>query len=525
MGRPLRVLFVEDCEDDVLLAVRELRAHGFDLTWERVEAAEPLRAALRGDPWNIVLSDMQMPHLTGTEALSICREALPDLPFILLSGTVGEETAVAVVKAGANDYLLKGNLARLPVAIDRELRDAEERRERRKSEEQLLQLQKMDSIGRLAGGVAHDFNNLLSAIIGFADLLSMKLPQDSPLAKYVHEIRRAGDRAAELTRQLLTMSRKEVIAPRVLDLNAVVAGMDKLLRRVIGEDIVLTSLFEPGLGRVKADPGQMEQVIMNLAVNARDAMPDRGKLTIQTANAELDAACARRHGPVRPGPYVLLAVSDTGCGMDAETQSRIFEPFVTTKAVGKGTGLGLATVYGIVKQSGGNVWVYSEVGVGTTFKIYLPRVDEPVDCGVPAAPRVLRLQGTETVLVAEDESIVRDLTCQVLQMYGYDVLPARNGEEARGISERHPATIHLLVTDVVMPDMNGRELAERLTLLRPTMKALFLSGYPSNALVDHGVPDPGIAFLQKPFTPEGLARKLREILDAPRSPLPPGGRN
>jgi PAS domain S-box-containing protein len=380
-------------------------------------------------------------------------------------------------------------------------------------EEQLRQSQKMEAIGRLAGGIAHDFNNLLTGIIGYSDLLLNSLDPNEPSRQDLEEIKKAGERAASLTSQLLAFSRKQILQPSVLDLNKVIADLDKMLRRLIGEDIELVTLFGSELGHVKVDPGQIEQIIMNLAVNARDAMPQGGQLTIETNNVELDEAYARRHVAVAAGYYVMLAVSDTGCGMDAETQSRIFEPFFTTKEAGKGTGLGLSTVYGIVKQSGGNIWVYSELGQGTTFKVYLPHVDKPAE-QMETRPSIAgMLRSSETILVVEDEEAVRKLTCQVLRMNGYQVVEAPNSSEAPLISERYEGPIHLLLTDVVMPQMSGREVATRLASMRPTMKVLYMSGYTDDAIVHHGVLDPGVAFIQKPFTPAKLARKVREVLD------------
>jgi len=391
--------------------------------------------------------------------------------------------------------------------------------QRKTLEMQLLQSQKMEAIGRLAGGLAHDFNNLLTAILGSTELLLDTLGPGHAGRGDLDAIREAGLRAAELTRQLLAFSRQQVLTPRVLDLNGLVGGVEKILRRLIGEDIELRTVLAVPLGAVRADPSQVEQVLLNLAVNARDAMPRGGKLTIETANVELDEAYEREHQPVTRGDYVLLAVSDTGTGMDAKTKARLFEPFFTTKERGKGTGLGLSTVYGIVKQSGGYVWVYSEPGQGTTFKVYLPRVEGQADLAAPAASPPGPLRGSETVLVVEDHEDVRRLTERVLRSRGYTVLVSANGPEALRAAAQHAGPIHLLVTDVVMPGMSGREVSLLLAPARPEMRVLYLSGYADESIIHHGVLDPGLAFLQKPFTPDRLARKVRDLLEGP----PTGG--
>ncbi len=399
-----------------------------------------------------------------------------------------------------------------PVGVQGVARDLTERR---LLEDQLRQAQKMEAVGLLAGGVAHDFNNLLTVIQGYGEILLSSLGPDDPSCELIGEMTRAGERAAGLTRQLLTFSRQSVLAPRVLDLNAVVLDLEKMLHRVIGEDIDLSTDLQAGLGRVKADQGQIEQVLMNLAVNARDAMPTGGKLTIETRNIELDVTYAGLHGGIRPGPYVFLAVSDDGCGMTPDVRARIYEPFFTTKEKGKGTGLGLATVHGIVQQTGGHIQVYSEPGLGTSFKVYLPRVEEPTSSaksrsGILAAPR-----GTETVLLVEDEDALRSLGRFVLQGAGYRVLEASDGKEALAVAAQYEGPIHLLASDVVMPELGGRQLAERLRTSRPGMKTLFLSGYTDDAVVRHGVLHETVHFLQKPFSPLGLTRKVREVLDAP----------
>ncbi|MEE9230973.1 MAG: PAS domain S-box protein [Acidobacteriota bacterium] len=386
---------------------------------------------------------------------------------------------------------------------------------RKRLEEQLRQAQKLEAIGRLAGGVAHDFNNMLTAIMGNAELLLSDLHLADLQRKEVQEIRKAARRAASLTQQLLAFSRRQMLTPRVLDLNASVAEMEKMLRRVIGEDVELITELESALGSVKADPGQIGQVIINLALNARDAMPEGGELRIETANADVDEAAAHLQDGMVPGRYVMLVVSDTGRGMDLETREKIFEPFFTTKDTGAGTGLGLSTVYGIVKQSDGFIFVYSEPGHGTTFKIYLPRVDEATEPLEPRTAPVKPLHGTETVLLVEDEEAVRALARTVLQRNGYRVLEAPGGPDAVEISERHEGPINLLVTDVVMPVMSGRELAERLTMLSPELKVLYISGYAEETVGGGDLLRPGTAFLQKPFTPDVLAHSVRELLDLP----------
>ncbi len=385
--------------------------------------------------------------------------------------------------------------------------------EQRRLQQELVQSQKMEAVGRLAGGIAHDFNNLLTVITSYSDLLLEDLAPSDPKRQDVEQVRHAADGAAALTRQLLAFSRQQVLAPRVVNLSHVVQGVEKMLRRVIGEDVDLVTSLDPDVGAVKADVGQLEQVLMNLAVNARDAMPTGGKLMLETANVEHDVAYAREQeaSPVRR--FVMLAVSDTGIGMDEATKARIFEPFFTTKEPGKGTGLGLATVYGIVHQSGGFIWVYSEVGRGTTFKIYLPEVDAPVSStGAAAATELPR--GTETVLVAEDSEAVRAVTRQVLERQGYTVLEAPHGNAALALAAAHDGPIHLLLTDVVMPGLSGRQLADELMKRRPATRVLYTSGYTDDAVVRHGVLEAGIAYLQKPFTSASLARKVRETLDA-----------
>ena len=430
---------------------------------------------------------------------------------------------ILYLSVGRTAPLMEGQLLRIPVLLilatfygvtaERVRTDVGKRAS---LEEQLRQSQKLEAIGRLAGGIAHDFNNILTAIMGYSSLLQCGLDKGDPKQQEVEEIKKAVRRASSLIQQLLAFSRRQVLQLRVLDLNAVLKNIQQLLQRLIGEDTELIILPTPALGHVKADPGQIEQVLMNLALNARDAMPKGGKVTIETANVMVDEAFARRHLIPQPGPYIMLSVTDTGSGMDEETQAHIFEPFFTTKEQGKGTGLGLATVYGIVKQSGGSIFVYSKPGKGATCKIYLPRVDEAVTVVESVSATVEPLKGSETILLVEDEEPVRELVRKVLERNGYRILEARHGDEAIKICAQHKGEISLLVTDVVMPRMSGREVAERLLLSHPKMKVLYLSGYTDDAVVRHGVLQSMTAFLQKPFTPDALAHKVREVLDSKR---------
>ena len=470
-----------------------LQKAGDDAGNLRYHASIPIRRGLH------VIGIM---NLAGTEERLFSEEDLN-----VMEG-VGHQIAPALERAELLERL-EGRVEERTAALRAQIA------ERESLEKQLVQAQKMEAIGRLAGGVAHDFNNLLTIITGYSDLLLEQMKSGSQIRGQMEEIRRAADRAAALTRQLLAFGRRQVFAPRVLNLNKVVANMDKMLRRLIGEDIELVTKLEPALNRTKVDPSQVEQVIMNLAVNSRDAMPEGGKLTIETVNAELDANYVRRHAMAAPGRFVMLAVSDSGCGMDAETQSHIFEPFFTTKETGKGTGLGLATVYGIVKQIGGEIWVYSEPGRGTTFKIYFPQAEGAERAAQP--PKVISAsqRGSETILVVEDEEGVRSLVRRVLESNGYTVLTAANAEEAVRVCEQREGTISLLLTDVVMPGMSGRKLAQHLGFSRAGMKVLYMSGYTDNAIVHHGVLDAGTAFLQKPFTPDAILRNVREVLDTP----------
>jgi signal transduction histidine kinase/CheY-like chemotaxis protein len=444
--------------------------------------------------------------------------AFVNVSLVLALGAVVSALEGAFRRAGsARDALEHERMAL--VALNQSLADEMAERQvaearHAKLEAQFRQAQKMESFGALAGGIAHDFNNLMSVVVGYSELLVDDLSPTHPMRPDLEEIRNAGHRATDLTRQLLAFSRRQVLAPRVIDLSVCVSDMESMLRRVIGEDIELASSCAPNLGKVLVDPGQIQQVIMNLAVNARDAMAQGGMLTIETAGIVLDEHYASEHVGVTPGLHVMLSVSDTGSGMDKATQARMFEPFFTTKEVGKGTGLGLATVFGIVQQSGGTIWVYSEPGAGTTFKLYFPIAHE-VAAAKPAVPKSqgLSLRGTETILLVEDEDGVRRMASSILRRRGFRVLEARDGSSALLLSEQHHETIDLLVTDVVMPRMSGRQLAEQLLPARPGMKVLYMSGYTDDAIIRHGILEASVAFIQKPITPDLLSRKVRELLD------------
>jgi PAS domain S-box-containing protein len=407
-----------------------------------------------------------------------------------------------------------------PTALQGTVRDITDRRraeeERRNLQEQLFRSQKLEAIGTLTAGIAHDFNNLLTTIMGNAEMALMDLDNEEPLYDVLVEINETGKRATLLTRQLLAFSRKQIFQLEIFNLNKVVRDMDKILRRLITEDIEMKTILGPDLGTVEADVGQVEQILMNLVVNARDAMPRGGKLTIETVNVELDEIYAADHVAVTPGAYVMLAVSDTGVGMTDEVKAHIFEPFFTTKEIEKGTGLGLSTVYGIVKQSNGNIWVYSEPGHGATFKIYLPRVEKPSHIMEETKKRDYTPHGSETVIVVEDDESLRRMAVKSLESYGYTTLSAENGQEALSMCEKHKDQIHLMLTDVVMPGMSGKTLSDRLKALNPDINVLFMSGYTDNAIMHNEVLEKGIAFLQKPFTPDRLARKVREVLDESR---------
>ena len=487
----------------------------------KVKGDAMIEEVLRGDQPVVVVDARTDPRTNKQIVEQLQNRTIINVPLRLLDkpfatfgvGSFGDEGCRAPTPAQL-DYLI-GMAGQLSVAVGR-IRFLEERRRAAevlsKTEEQLRQAQKMEAVGRLAGGVAHDFNNLLTVVLSYTSLLYESLDEGDDRRNDVLQIQRAGERASELTRQLLAFGRQQVLQPTVLDLHEVVRGIEPMLRRLIGEDLELLMTDPAQRGFIRADVNQMEQVILNLAVNARDAMPEGGRLTIETALVDLDDAYARAHEGSQPGPHVMLAISDTGAGMDKATQARICDPFFTTKEKGKGTGLGLSTVYGIIKQSGGSIWVYSEPGGGSTFKVYLPRTDDAPTVASPA-PQATSLRGTETILVAEDEADVRLVVCDILRRNGYTVLEAQTSEDALSLAARD-GRIDLLLTDVVMPRLGGRALARRIVELRPGLRVLYMSGYTDDAIVHHGVLDPGVRLLQKPITPEALGRKVREVLEA-----------
>ncbi|HJQ22928.1 MAG TPA: response regulator [Blastocatellia bacterium] len=636
MDRPLRILHLEDSPLDAELVRAVLDVEKIACEVERVETRDEFLAAVRRGCADVILADYTLPSFDGLSALEIAAVSCPQVPFIFVSGSLGEEVAIESLKRGATDYVLKHRLGRLGPALRRALDEVEQRRAReaaerqikfqaamldqahnsiigtdsggkivywnkhaetlfqwqadevmgrdviettvaapqraraqallltlsergylegefelqrkdgsrfpayvvntvvdndgqdkgvvgvaidltarKQLEEQLRQAQKMEAIGQLAGGVAHDFNNLLTIIMGYAQLLQAQTDSSSPRGREIEEILDAAQRAASLTSQLLAFSRKQVLAPQILDLNAVVADTEKMLRRLIGEHIELVTDFAADLDPVQADPGQLQQVIMNLAVNARDAMPEGGKLIIRTRNAGLNESDVRDYPGCEPGDYVMLTVTDTGLGMDPATVSHIFEPFFTTKEQGKGTGLGLSTVFGIVKQSGGHVAVDSRPGRGTTFQICLPRAQWDAEPAVESAQAGGWLHGDEMILLVEDEAAVRALSAKLLRTHGYTVLEAADGEAALSLLQSERASVGLLITDVIMPRMSGKTLANLLKARQPDMKVLFTSGYTDDAIIHHGVLAPGVVFLQKPFAPDVLIRKVREVLDQP----------
>jgi signal transduction histidine kinase len=513
VAQPLHALIIEDSEEDCVLLLRTLRQGGYDVSHNRVDTAEALQRMLRERQWDCVISDFSMPGFSGISALKMVREKDPDVPFVFVSGTIGEDVAVEAMRVGAQDYVLKGNLARLLPAIRRELADAATRREHRRAEQKLRQLEKFEAIGKLAGGIAHDFNNVIGAIMGWAELGEEEVPAQSRAHTLFVQIREQSERAARLTQQLLAYARRQVLTPRNLSLNEIVGEAMALLQRATGEQIEIRTALASDLRTTKADPAQIEQVLLNLCFNARDAMPKGGHLLIETGNSDLDEDYCRRNGSIAPGHYVRLSVSDNGIGMDAATIEKIFEPFFTTKEKGKGTGLGLATVFGIVKQHLGHIEVYSEIGKGSTFRVYLPAIAVAADTRLEIEEAPVR-GGTETILLAEDHEGLRKMSHQMLAALGYSIVLARDGREAIEKFEADPRKISLVVLDVVMPRLGGPGALERIRGINPSIPVIFTSGYSEESemlgtLVSHG----RTLLLQKPYPPKDLARKIRDILD------------
>ncbi len=521
MKTPLRLLQLEDNPVDAELITTTLNEGDIPCQSQLVDTRQAFVAALKEGRMDLILADYSIPGFDGMAALALARQHCPDVPFLFVSATIGEELAIDAMHQGATDYVLKQRLGRLVPSVQRALRELDGRAERkraeealRQSEKQFRQSQKMEAVGRLAGGIAHDFNNLLTVIMGYSQVLSTELGPQHPLRGKIDETLKAGERAAKLIRQLLTFSSKQSLDPKVLSLNSAVTNLESLLRSLIGEDIRLVTKLDPTNGRLRADQAQLEQVLVNLVVNARDAMPKGGTLTIETAQVELTRSPVYHLTPLPPGPYIRLSVSDTGCGMDRQTQSHIFEPFFTTKGEGKGSGLGLSTVFGIVTQCGGALDVTSRVGHGTRFELYFPSVESDILTTAPTQSSGQPQRGTETILVAEDEPSVRTLVRDELRKLGYRVIEAKNGVEACLLATQRAGSFQLLLTDVVMPDMGGRELAQHLSVIKPDLRTLFMSGYMDDVGIMAGQEEGTSSFLQKPFTPEVLARAVRDLLDA-----------
>jgi two-component system cell cycle sensor histidine kinase/response regulator CckA len=518
---PLRLLQLEDNPVDAELITTTLIEGDIPCQSQLVDTRQAFVAALKEGRMDLILADYSIPGFDGMAALALARQHCPDVPFLFVSATIGEELAIDAMHQGATDYVLKQRLGRLVPSVQRALRELDGRAERkraeealRQSEKQFRQSQKMEAVGRLAGGIAHDFNNLLTVIMGYSQVLSTELGPQHPLRGKIDETLKAGERAATLIRQLLTFSSKQSLDPKVLSLNSAITNLESLLRSLIGEDIRLVTKLDPTNGRLRADQAQLEQVLVNLVVNARDAMPKGGTLTIETAQVELTRSPVYHLTPLPPGPSIRLSVSDTGCGMDRQTQSHIFEPFFTTKGEGKGSGLGLSTVFGIVTQCGGALDVTSRVGHGTRFDLYFPSVESDILTTAPTQSSGQPQRGTETILVAEDEPSVRMLVRDELRKLGYRVMEAKNGVEACLLATQQAGSFQLLLTDVVMPDMGGRELAQHLSVIKPDLRTLFMSGYMDDVGIMAGQEEGTSSFLQKPFTPEVLARAVRDLLDA-----------
>ncbi len=512
MGTPIRVLVVEDSEDDTLLIVRELTSAGYEVKYQRVDSPRSLSLACDSGEWDLVISDFSMPHFSGTDALRYVRSRHMEIPFIFVSGTMGEDTAVTAMRNGAQDYLVKGYLRRLAPAVQRELSEHEHRKERKRLERHVQQLQKFEAIGRLSGGIAHDFNNMIGAILGWAELGYEESASGTTTQERFGKIREQSLRAAKLTSQLLAFGRQQILQPRNVNLNVFIQEEMSFLEKVIGEHIAIRVVTDPHLMITHADPTQLQQVIMNLCLNARDAMPGGGQLTIETRNVEIGEDFVREHPQARPGKYVAWTVSDTGIGMDHATAEHVFEPFFTTKEIGKGTGLGLATVYGIVKQHRGFIYVNSQPEHGSSFQIYLP-----ADAGMHEPRETTGTEeiigGTETILLAEDHDALREAIEEALQSLGYRVITASEGEEAVELYARIGGRIDLIVMDVVMPKRSGVDAYLKISDLDPGAKVIFTGGYANESKSLVALIEKGAAFLQKPYKLQQLSQMIRNVLD------------
>jgi signal transduction histidine kinase len=515
MGVSLRLLMIEDSEDDAALVIRELRRGDYDVQVERVDESSALQTAFRKQIWDLIISDFSMPHFSGPEALKMLRAMGCEKPFIFVSGTIGEETAVAALRDGAQDYLMKTNLKRLVPAVQRALREAAEQENRKKMERQVQQLQKFEAIGKLAGGIAHDFNNVIGAILGYAEMGCEESPSGTVSHDRFQKIRDQANWAGRLTSQLLAFARRQMLQPRKTDLNNLVVEGMSLLRRVIGEQIEVRVVAACDLRVAVVDPAQIEQVLMNLCLNARDAMPQGGRLIIETQNIEIDREYCRLHAYAREGSFVVMSVSDTGTGMDAATAGRIFEPFFTTKEIGKGTGLGLATVYGIVKQHDGFIHLYSEPGKGTTFRIYLPAASGTAEPRQPKRDEQVP-KGTETILLAEDNEGIQEAAKEMLEKLGYKVILASNGSEAIQTFTDNPGQFDLIILDVVMPKVSGPAAFSQMMAVRPDLRVLFSTGYTAEAASLNSLLEQGASILQKPYSLKSLGQTVRSVLDRPR---------
>jgi signal transduction histidine kinase len=514
MTEPLNILVIEDRYADFLIVERHLIKNGLSARCSRIDTLEALKNCIDRENWDLVLSDYNVPELNFQASIKLILTTCPDLPVIMVTGTVGEEKAVELLKLGVRDFVLKGNLARLVPAIERSLKDTAELRAKLAAEEALRQSQKMEAVGQLAGGVAHDFNNILQAIFGYSHLILNNVKENETVCNYVEEIIKASERAAALTQSLLAFSRKQAVTLALIDLSEVIKGNEAFLRRLIREDIELKINCTVEPLTVLADQGQIEQVFMNLVANGRDAMPNGGRLSIETQSATLDYDFIETHGYGTAGIYSSFSVSDSGFGMDKETQSHIFEPFFTTKEQGKGTGLGLSMVYGIVRKHDGIITVYSEPGTGTTFKIYLPHVLNSASSGKKDVWELPTLRGgTETILVGEDDLALRGLSTKMLSHYGYQVIEAADGQDAVDKFVEYGDSIHIVIMDAIMPKKNGREACQEMRLIRPDLKTVFVSGYSRDVFWSGEELDANSVFIQKPFSPVGLLATVREMLD------------